>query len=144
MFSRWNSRRPSRLSAYLLRPFAWRCPPASTTPDHTGTQGYVGDERERERRPVLVAGVPDVRTLSADEYADAFYKATKRRYHPNTKGVACGPRGVVRKAITSHSGTAVDTATKSRGYGADTSSIKVPIDRAETERNDARHRTTRG
>ena len=34
--------------------------------------------RERERRPVSVEGVTDARTLTSEQYADAFYKATGR------------------------------------------------------------------
>ena len=52
--------------------------------------------RERERKPVLAEGVTDVRALTADEYADAFYKATGCRYRPRAKGVAYGTRRVVR------------------------------------------------
>jgi len=54
------------------------------------------DVRERERKPIPIEGVTDARTLTSEQYADAFYKATGRRYRPNTKGVAYGTGSVVR------------------------------------------------
>ena len=46
--------------------------------------------RERERKPVPVEGVLDVRALTSEQYTDAFYKATGSRYHPSTKNIAYG------------------------------------------------------
>ena len=56
--------------------------------------------RERERKPVPVEGVADVRTLTSGQYADAFSKATRHPYRPNTRGVVYGTPRVARKTTT--------------------------------------------
>ena len=73
--------------------------------------------RERERKPVPVEGVLDVRALTSEQYTDAFYKATGSRYHPSTKNIAYGtvPAIIPVHSSRAHQGNLTSRASHALG-----------------------------